>query len=90
MRYYTYQTTALLPCMLLFLFGAAYRQRLASYDLDTVSKTPCVLVRRLLGLLFNYFRRGMYRHATPGLQNECLTLQPKHAGAISPVARCVF
>ena len=75
--------TALLPGILLFWFGAAYGLRLASYDLDTVSKTPHVLVHQLLGLLFNYFGRGTYRHATPRLQNECLTLQPKHAGTIS-------
>ena len=71
--------------ILLFWFWEAYRLRLVSYNIDTASKMPRVLVHRLLGLLFNYFGCGTYRHATLGLQYAYLTLQPKHAGAIKPL-----
>ena len=37
MRIYTYQTTALLPGILLFWFGTVSELRLASYDYETAS-----------------------------------------------------
>ena len=50
---YTYQTTALLPDIFLFWFGAAYKLRLTSYGQETVSPVLDTRVIRLLGLLFN-------------------------------------
>ena len=35
-EYYTYQTTALLPDIFLFWFGATYKLRLESYGQETV------------------------------------------------------
>ena len=40
---YTYQTTALLPGIFLFWFGAVYKLCLVSYGLKTVSKDACML-----------------------------------------------
>ena len=55
--------TALPPGIFCFWVRAAYNLQLVSYDLKTVSnsvsKTPRVLVHRLLGLLFTYFGCGM-------------------------------
>ena len=52
---------------------AAYKLRLCSNGLQTVSKAHNALVSPPLGLLFNYCRHHTYSHATPRLLNACIT-----------------
>ena len=47
-----------------------YHWQVKAYNLPL---RHCVLGRRLLSLLFTYFRRGMYSQATPRLLNACVT-----------------
>ena len=73
-EYYTYRMTSLLPGIFLYWTGVAYELRPANYGRRTMAsklspKTQPVLVRQLQGLLFNYFGRGTYSQATPGLLN---------------------
>ena len=71
--YYTYQVTALLLGIFLFWFGVAYKLRLESYILQTVTTDTSHSCSDTSGASATYSGCGTYSQATPGLLNLCVT-----------------